>query len=67
VPELVFICGLGVFALPSFGLAKQAQLRCYYDVLSRQKQHKLLNVLNAEQIAELLNWDAERYRMHLAK
>lgn len=67
VPELVFICGLGVFAQPSFGLAKQAQLRCYYDVIFRQKSHKLLNTLNAEQIAELLNWDAEQYRMHLAK
>lgn len=67
MPELIFIWGRGVFAQPSFGLAKQAQLRCYYDVLSRQKAHKQLNTLSSEQIAELLNWDAEQYRIHLAK
>lgn len=67
LPELVFIHGEGVFAKPSFNKAKHAQLRCYYDVLTRQKPHSLLRILTNAQIAELLNWDAEQYRMNLAK
>lgn len=66
-PELVFVRGLGVFACPQFGLAKQAQLRCYHDVLARQDGCQALQSLGSAQIAELLDWDAERYRMHLAK
>lgn len=66
-PELVFVGGKGVFAKPSFTEAKQAQLRCYFDVLVRQQPDHSLNVLSMDQIAELLNWDAEKYRMNLAK
>lgn len=65
-PELVFVRGVGVFTKPGFSAGKMAQLRCYYDVLSRQPEESDINVLNDEQIAELLNWDAERYRMQLS-
>lgn len=66
IPELIFIEHLGVFSLPSFSIAKQAQLRCYYDVLSRQDSSHSLNTLNTNQIAELLNWDAEQYRINVS-
>jgi rhamnose utilization protein RhaD (predicted bifunctional aldolase and dehydrogenase) len=66
-PELVFVQGEGVFAAPGFSLAKKAQLRCYHDVLVRQSPDALLTVLDAQQVAELLNWDAERYRQNVAK
>ena len=66
-PELIFVRGTGVFVQSEFSLTKQAQLRCYYDVLSRQVRPELINPLNQEQIAELLNWDAEHYRMNIAK
>jgi rhamnose utilization protein RhaD (predicted bifunctional aldolase and dehydrogenase) len=66
-PELVFIAGIGVFVKESFHKAKQAQLRCYYDVLIRQKPTSPLHTLSESQIAELLNWDAEKYRMTLNK
>lgn len=65
IPELVFIEHVGVFSLPSFSITKQEQLRCYYDVLSRQACSNLLSSLNSHQIAELLNWDAEQYRMNI--
>jgi rhamnose utilization protein RhaD (predicted bifunctional aldolase and dehydrogenase) len=67
LPELVFVKGMGVFVQPGFSVAKKAQLRCYYDVLTRQEATTTLGSLKLEQIAELLNWDAEKYRMHVAK
>lgn len=66
-PELLFIYGEGVYSALSFTKAKLVQLRCYHDVLVRQAAEIELAVLNQNQIAELLNWDAERYRMSLAK
>lgn len=65
-PELVFIRGEGVFARPSFTKAKLAQLRCYFDVLTRLEPDSSLAVLSNNQIAELLNWDAEQYRINLS-
>lgn len=65
-PELIFLAGEGVFAQQSFTRAKQVQLRCYFDVMVRQKVESSLTRLTNEQIAELLNWDAEQYRMSLA-
>lgn len=65
LPELVFIFGKGVYVTPSFNKAKQLQLRCYYDVILRQKPHSKMRVLTDIQIAELLNWDAEQYRINL--
>jgi len=67
MPELVFIQGIGVFTRAKLGVAKQAQLRCYYDVVSRLPHDVKVNVLVNESIAELLNWDAEQYRMNIAK
>lgn len=64
-PELAFIRGAGVFTRAGFNAGKQAQLRCYYDVLSRQPEGCVLSSLSDHQIAELLNWDAERYRMQM--
>ncbi len=65
--DLVFVRGTGVFVHPEFSMAKHAQLRCYYDVLSRQEEGTVLNSLNDNQIANLLNWDAEKYRMNMTK
>jgi hypothetical protein len=66
-PALIFLKGRGVFAKPGFSSAKLAQLKCYYDVIVRQPQHTRLKSLNEQQIAELLNWDAEHYRQQNAK
>jgi rhamnose utilization protein RhaD (predicted bifunctional aldolase and dehydrogenase) len=65
-PELIFLAGEGVFAQKSFTKAKQVQLRCYFDVMVRQKADCSLTGLTNDQIAELLNWDAEQYRISLA-
>ncbi len=65
--EFIFIRNEGVFMNPLFSLAKQQQLRCYYDVLSRLKLTDSIDVLCKDQIDELLNWDAEKYRTALNK
>jgi rhamnose utilization protein RhaD (predicted bifunctional aldolase and dehydrogenase) len=67
LPEMVLVRGAGVFMVPGFSVAKQVQLRCYYDVLSRQPDSCSVSALADDEIAELLNWDAEQYRMHIAK
>lgn len=67
LPELVFIYGEGVYVMPSFNKTKQVQLRCYFDVIARQKPQSPMRVLTDIQIAELLNWDAELYRMNLTQ
>jgi rhamnose utilization protein RhaD (predicted bifunctional aldolase and dehydrogenase) len=64
-PELIFIRDTGVFTQPNFNAGQMAQLRCYYDVLARQPEGAEVNVLSNDQIAELLDWDAERYRIRL--
>jgi len=67
IPDVIFVQNLGVFTKSDFNIAKQVQLRCYYDVLARQHEEYVINALNSLQIGELLNWDAEQYRIGLAK
>lgn len=66
-PDVVFIRGKGVFTLPTFNTGKQAQIRCYYDVLARQDDNARLSSLSDDDICGLLNWDSERYRIQMAK
>lgn len=61
--KLVFVRNYGVFAAPDFSPAKRVQLRCYADVMLRQQADTPLSPLSDAQIAELLNWDAEHYRI----
>lgn len=66
-PDLVFVRGDGVYAKPSCGLAKQVQLRCYYDVLVRVPENCRLAPLDDSEVDALLNWDAEKYRVGIKK
>ena len=66
-PELIIIQGSGVFILPTFNKSKLDQLRCYYDVLSALPCDVKLKVLDEKAVGDLLNWDAEKYRMSIVK
>lgn len=66
-PDLIFICGSGVYVKPTFSRSKAEQLQCYAEVLMRQSSHTDLNPLSKNQIDELLNWDAEKYRIQISK
>ena len=65
-PELLYLRGTGVFMRAGVSRAKLVQLRCYYDVLTRQSPGSVLHSLALEQVADLLDWDAEKYRMSLS-
>ena len=64
--ELIFIPNKGVFCRESFNATKLAQLRCYFDVMSRLPEGSNVTVLNDEDISDLLNWDAEKLRQSMA-
>ena len=66
-PELIFIKDTGVFVKPDFNLAKSAQLRCYYDVISRVAPKAELAPLDQAAVDALINWDAEKYRIRFSK
>jgi rhamnose utilization protein RhaD (predicted bifunctional aldolase and dehydrogenase) len=65
-PELLFIEGEGVFSNPNFSSTKKAQLKCYLDLIVRQGNNNLSR-LTEDEIGDLLNWDAEKYRQALDK
>jgi len=62
LPELVFVRDLGVFENEKLSDAKKAQLKCYGDVMTRQSDDEVLDSLSDEHIAQLLDWEAEKYR-----
>jgi len=66
-PELIFIENVGVFVKPGFNQAKTAQLRCYFDVISRISPDVRLEPLSESAIHALLNWDAEKLRQQMSK
>ncbi|MDB9770461.1 class II aldolase/adducin family protein [Gammaproteobacteria bacterium] len=65
-PSLVFIKNMGVYVDSQFTLAQLEQLRCYYDVISRQDSNNLIESLTSEDISKLMNWDAEKYRIEMS-
>lgn len=66
-PLVVFISGVGVFSKGILDKAGQEQIRAYFELIIRQPQNQDFNTFSAEQIGELLNWDAEKYRLALRK
>jgi len=64
-PPFIFVLGKGVYESINVTLAQKAQLRCYFDVVSRQEDLELICPLSNLQIAELLDWEAEKYRQTL--
>jgi rhamnose utilization protein RhaD (predicted bifunctional aldolase and dehydrogenase) len=66
-PEILFLKERGVFVRQALTDAKLMQLRCYYDVIARQDEQEQLMPLRPEQVAELLNWDAEKYRKSISR
>ncbi len=64
VPRLAFVRGQGVYACDGFTKDMREQLECYHEVLSRQPDSVSLVSLSSIQVAELLDWEAERYRVN---
>ena len=67
LPLIVFISGQGVFSRGQLDAAGREQLRAYFELIIRQKDDQEFNTFSSSQIGELLNWDAEKYRIGLRK
>lgn len=65
-PDFILVEGKGVLTSDNAKVATVEQLLCYADVLLRLNDDKTLNALDDNQISELLDWDAEKYRQVLA-
>ncbi|MGC6411726.1 MAG: class II aldolase/adducin family protein [Candidatus Puniceispirillaceae bacterium] len=64
--NFIFIEGVGVLEVGQVGRAVYEQLHCYADVICRVPKNAKLQALKTSDIAQLLDWDAEKYRQKLA-
>ena len=60
--EVILLEGVGVLFRQDARPAVIEQLQCYVDVIARLDMSSPLNVLSDDDIGDLLNWDAEKYR-----
>lgn len=65
-PPAVLKKGQGVLVRTDATLTQLAMLRCISDVLSRLQDGWTVDPIGPDAEAELLNWDAEKYRQALA-
>jgi len=63
--QVAFVAGEGVAIREGHKVGLEQQLKAYLHVIERQEPSQSLTSLSDEQVAELLNWDAERYRISL--
>lgn len=66
LPPAVLVEGEGVLIRDGATPSQKAMLRCLSDLLSRLPQDWAPQAIGADAEAELLNWDAEKYRQALA-
>ena len=43
------------------------QLECYYNTIINLRSNVILDNLNKNEVNEIINWDAEDYRINLSK
>ncbi len=64
-PPFLLVEGRGALLAREAGASPRALARCLGDVLSRVPEGAELTYLTSEQNAELIDWDAEKYRRAL--
>lgn len=65
--DYAIIQDLGVYVKADINKNKLAMLDFYYEMLKRTENIQELSQLSANDMAKLLNWDAEKYRQQIAK
>lgn len=65
-PPAIVQNGAGILLRDGATTSQKAMLRCLSDLLSRVPSDWTMEAIGAEAEAELLNWDAEKYRQALA-
>ena len=66
-PPAILVPGVGIQVRDSATATQRAMLRCLSDVFRRVPADWDLEPIGPDAEAELLNWDAEKYRQALAK
>lgn len=64
-PPVILFPGKGVLARKDISAGAAAMARCFADVAARIPEGARLRYLTAAENAELLGWDAEKYRQEL--
>jgi rhamnose utilization protein RhaD (predicted bifunctional aldolase and dehydrogenase) len=65
MPPFVFVKDVGVLENCEATPAQRAQLTFYFDVMMRQMSGQKLETLSQEQTENILDWDAEKYRISI--
>lgn len=63
-PPFIFASDEGVYENIAATPAQRCQLRCYFDVISRQDRIDNISRLTEQHVSDLLNWDAEKFRQN---
>ncbi|MET1413000.1 class II aldolase/adducin family protein [Roseibium sp. HPY-6] len=58
----IFVPGIGTYEFEHATPAQKEQMRCYSDVISRLSPDHATDTLSTSDIANLLDWDAEKFR-----
>jgi rhamnose utilization protein RhaD (predicted bifunctional aldolase and dehydrogenase) len=66
-PRWVIVRGVGIAVADDIARGGDEMARCLADVAARLPGDRALSLLQAEDIAALTDWDAEKYRQQLAK
>ena len=65
-PPFIFALNDNIYQHISATQSQKIQLRCYYEIIRRQKTSDNLVKLSELQVHDLINWDAEQYRQSLS-
>jgi len=66
-PPFIFCKDIGVFQHNDVTNAQVDQLGCFYDVAIRQDDISKIIGLTDKNINDLIDWDAEKYRLSITK
>jgi rhamnose utilization protein RhaD (predicted bifunctional aldolase and dehydrogenase) len=66
-PKVLVVAGAGVLVPEDLGRAGRAMLICLKRVVERLDRSAPFGYLDGVEVARLMNWDAEKYRIGLAR
>ncbi len=67
LPPYIFCTDIGTLQHIDCTRAQTDQLQCYYDVVTRLEEFDKVSTLTMNSVNELLDWDAEKYRLSISK
>jgi len=65
--NIIIVRNLGVFILKNLGEIEESMLHCLSNILLRTQSDDELRYLSEQEEAELVNWDAEKYRKSIQR